>query len=178
MSNRALRSVMAIAFCLMVVAGGTACKSGPEDSTVTATVKSKLAVDTTTKASTINVDTKEGVVTLTGTVDTAAAKAQAETIAKATDGVKSVTNNLAVRPATATTGPGMPSAGDGNDTAIENAIAASLTKAGVTGVEVDVVNGVATLKGSATRDTMQKAMQAANEARPQPKQVMNQITVK
>ena len=179
MDMRALRSLMAVTFCVLVLAGG-ACRSGPEDSTITASVKSKLAADTTVPATTINVDTKDGAVTLTGTVDNAAAKTKAETIAKGTEGVKSVTNNITVRAASTTTAPPAPTtpAGDANDTAIKNAIMANLTKEGVTGVTVDVASGVATLKGSASRENMQKALKAANEAKPQAKQVMNQITVK
>ena len=44
----------------------------------------------------IDVDVQNNVVTLNGTVKTAAAKAKAVSIAKATDGVKSVTDNLRV----------------------------------------------------------------------------------
>jgi osmotically-inducible protein OsmY len=44
----------------------------------------------------IDVDVKNNAVTLNGTVKTAAAKAKAVSIAKATDGVKSVTDNLRV----------------------------------------------------------------------------------
>jgi hyperosmotically inducible periplasmic protein len=44
----------------------------------------------------IDVDVKNNAVTLSGTVKTAAAKAKAVSIAKATDGVKSVTDNLRV----------------------------------------------------------------------------------
>ena len=55
---------------------------------------------------------------------------------------------------------------------------ANLTKAGVSGVEVDVMNGEATLKGSVARDQMMKAVQAANEANPKPSKVNNQLTAK
>jgi osmotically-inducible protein OsmY len=165
---------MVLALCI-VAAAGAACKKGPDDAAITATVKSKLAADTTTPAIGVNVTTKDGVVTLTGTVDNDAAKAKAESIAKGTEGVKSVTNNLTVKPAVATTPPAMPSA---NDTAIMNAISANLTKAGITGVTVDVADGVATLKGSVAKADMTKAVQAANEANPKPTRVMNQLTAK
>jgi hyperosmotically inducible periplasmic protein len=46
--------------------------------------------------STINVDVSDAVVTLSGTVATAAQKAKAETVAKAVEGVKSVKNMLTV----------------------------------------------------------------------------------
>jgi osmotically-inducible protein OsmY len=50
--------------------------------------------------SNIDVDVNNNVVTLSGTVKTAAAKARAVAIAKATDGVKGVTDNLKVAGAT------------------------------------------------------------------------------
>jgi len=46
----------------------------------------------------INVDVNNHVVTLKGTVETAAGKARAEQIAKSTDGVKAVVNNLTIGP--------------------------------------------------------------------------------
>ena len=47
----------------------------------------------------IDIDVKNNVVTLNGTVKSAAAKAKAVSIAKATDGVKSVKDNLRLWPA-------------------------------------------------------------------------------
>ena len=48
------------------------------------------------KGSKIDVDTKDNVVTLSGTVTNAAGKARAEALAKDTDGVKRVVNNLKI----------------------------------------------------------------------------------
>jgi osmotically-inducible protein OsmY len=55
-----------------------------------------LAAADDLRDSTINVDVANDVVTLSGTVATAAQKTQAETIAKAVEGVKSVKNMLKV----------------------------------------------------------------------------------
>lgn len=55
-----------------------------------------LAAADDLRDSTINVDVDKDVVTLSGTVATAAQKAQAEKIAKAVEGVKSVKNMLKV----------------------------------------------------------------------------------
>jgi hyperosmotically inducible protein len=75
------------------------------DPGVTTAVKSKLAADDAVKAYQIDVDTKDRVVTLSGTVETAAAKDQAVTIARQTDGVRDVVDHIAVNPdAAATTG--------------------------------------------------------------------------
>lgn len=67
-----------------------------DDATVTAKVKTKFLADTGVSGLRIDVDTKAGVVTLTGTVPTAAEKRRAMEIAKATDGVKSVVDRLKV----------------------------------------------------------------------------------
>ena len=66
------------------------------DAGITTAVKSKLAADDTVKAYRIDVDTKSGVVTLNGQVDTSLARARAVELAKATEGVADVVDNLNV----------------------------------------------------------------------------------
>ena len=68
-----------------------------DDAGITASVKTDLAKDSELSALAINVDTKDGVVTLNGPAPNEAAKARAETIAKAAKGVKSVDNKLVVK---------------------------------------------------------------------------------
>lgn len=67
-----------------------------DDAAITTTVKAKLLGDTKTPGLKIDVDTKAGVVTLTGTVASAAEKQRAVELAKATDGVKSVVDRIKV----------------------------------------------------------------------------------
>jgi osmotically-inducible protein OsmY len=75
------------------------------DPGITTAVKSKFAADDVVKAYKIDVDTKDHVVTLTGAVDSSQAKARAVQIARATDGVNNVIDNLTVSPGvTPTTG--------------------------------------------------------------------------
>ena len=57
-----------------------------------------LAAADDLRDSTINVDVDQAVVTLTGTVASAAQKSRAEAVAKSVDGVKSVKNMLKVAP--------------------------------------------------------------------------------
>ena len=66
------------------------------DAGVTTKVKSKLAADDTVKAYQIDVDTREKVVTLSGNVDSAAAKDRAAELARQTTGVVDVVNNITV----------------------------------------------------------------------------------
>ncbi len=70
-----------------------------KDSAITAKVKAQLAADSTTSAMKITVDTdNSGVVWLGGTAKTKAEADKAESIAKQTDGVNSVKNNIKIHP--------------------------------------------------------------------------------
>ncbi len=62
------------------------------------------------------------------------------------------------------------------DNALKNTVEANLTKAGVTGVTVEVKDGVVTLKGSVPSAKFTDAVKAANDAKP--KKVDNQLSKK
>jgi hyperosmotically inducible protein len=68
-----------------------------DDSILTAKVKAALIESSETKAHQINVETKQGVVQLSGFVDNAAAKSAATSVAKSVSGVKDVKNELSVK---------------------------------------------------------------------------------
>lgn len=112
-----------VAVALFVVAGcattkntGTAVKEGTtaagkevadkaedvgttvEDASITSAIKMKFANDELVSAREINVDTKDGYVTLTGTVDSQAALDRALQLAKSVNAVKSVHSNLTIQP--------------------------------------------------------------------------------
>jgi hypothetical protein len=70
--------------------------SGVNDAWLWTKVRAQLLAADDLRDSTINVDVSNDVVTLTGTVANGAQKIRAADIAKKTDGVKSVTNNLTV----------------------------------------------------------------------------------
>jgi hypothetical protein len=67
------------------------------DSWITMKIKADFFDESTLKGSDINVNTNDKVVTLKGTVASAASKARAEQIAKATQGVTKVVDNLTVK---------------------------------------------------------------------------------
>lgn len=69
-----------------------------DDVTITATVSTGLAKDPDLSAIKINVDTKDGVVTLNGPAPSAVAKDKAADIARQVKGVTSVNNQLVVTP--------------------------------------------------------------------------------
>jgi hyperosmotically inducible protein len=66
------------------------------DSWITMKIHSQFIPENVLEGSDIDVDTNAGVVTLKGTVPTEAARARAIALAKATDGVKSVTDQLRI----------------------------------------------------------------------------------
>jgi osmotically-inducible protein OsmY len=74
------------------------------DAGITTNVKTKLAADDTVKAYQVDVDTRNGVVTLSGAVENTAAKDQAIRIARETDGVRDVIDQIRVGEAAATAG--------------------------------------------------------------------------
>ncbi|MDP1565275.1 MAG: BON domain-containing protein [Polaromonas sp.] len=67
-----------------------------DDAVITASVNASLAKDPDLSAIKINVDTKDGVVTLNGPAPTAAAKDKATDLARRVKGVSSVNNQLMV----------------------------------------------------------------------------------
>lgn len=69
---------------------------GQPDAWLTAKVQAKYFVDEEVKARNIDVETSSGVVTLKGTVGSEAERRQAVAIARNTDGVRDVTDNLQV----------------------------------------------------------------------------------
>ena len=69
-----------------------------DDSTITAKVKSALIESPETKAGDIKVETRAGVVQLSGFVSSEEQKAAAAKVAQSVAGVKSVANGLSVKP--------------------------------------------------------------------------------
>lgn len=67
------------------------------EASLTAKIKSKMALDDLVRARNIDVDTLNGVVTLTGAVGSEAERQRAVQLARETTGVTSVTDRLQVR---------------------------------------------------------------------------------
>jgi len=115
------------------------------DASVTASVKSALISNDDTKARHINVETQDGVVQLSGFVDSTMAKADAEKTAMKVDGVKRVENELLIRDPNRSTGQAV------DDTVIAAKLKGELAgKTGLgtaTDVNVEVNSGVVELSG-------------------------------
>src|SRR5947207_563905 len=89
-------------FATMLPALGAGPKPHPapavDNAGTTARVRSALTADKVAPGMTINVDSKSGVVTLSGQVGNATQKARAEQVARKTKGVAKVINHLTVKP--------------------------------------------------------------------------------
>jgi len=69
-----------------------------DDAGITTAVKAKMAEDKTVPAAAISVETLNGTSQLSGFAKSAAEKTQAEYLARNTKGVRSVKNDIVVRP--------------------------------------------------------------------------------
>jgi hyperosmotically inducible periplasmic protein len=78
------------------IRGGRSLGQGIDDSVITSKVKAKLAADGDMNPFNIDVDTRHGIVTLTGRVRDSDDKSAAERIARDTAGVQEVHNRLTV----------------------------------------------------------------------------------
>lgn len=67
-----------------------------DDAWISAMIESKLAVDPEVPSRKIDIDVREGVVTLSGTVESEAARTEAEDLALSVDGVRRVVNEIVV----------------------------------------------------------------------------------
>ena len=93
---RGVEGVIEVRNNLEVAAADRAVGTAVDDSMITAKIKAALVQDGTTKAHQINVTTRQGVVQLSGFVDSDTAKAQAERLARNVKGVREVHNDLDV----------------------------------------------------------------------------------
>jgi hyperosmotically inducible protein len=144
--RRVMRILLIVLGAFLALASANCEGRSVADSAVTAMVKSKLAVDNETSSANINVDTKGGMVTLTGVVTTQANKEQAERIARDTEGVTRVINNITVE----TYGEHDDEVGGmgASDLAILSKIKTRYVAEDVIGARVEVKDGMVTLKGN------------------------------
>jgi osmotically-inducible protein OsmY len=132
------------------------------DSVVTGRVGRRLTADEDVKRYQIDVDTIEGVVYLRGKVETATQKASAERIARDTDGVRGVVNELIIDAQTGEERREM----NRDDAGIKMAVGRALTgdeDVRRVNIDVDVTEGVVTLSGIVHNDA--EKMEAERIAR-------------
>ena len=110
-------AVATLTIAITLIAGcrsmtGQSLGTNIDNKTTTATVKTKLAADQLHNLTWVDVDTSAGTVYLSGTASSEVQKRRAEEIARNTDGVKKVVNNIQVTPTatSSTSGSQSPSA--------------------------------------------------------------------
>jgi len=132
----------------------------PKDAAIQAAIQAKEATG-------ITVAVTKGDVTLTGVVDDETAKAKAEEIAKAEKGVKSVINNLTIKPVEA------PVVISEDTVLIKNV--ADATKDFPT-VKAEVKDGVIVLTGELKKASLITLMEHLSALKP--KKIDNKLTIK
>lgn len=148
-----MQTLRTLSFTLLVAVltfGLTACATNQpvdqqvDDAAITTAVKSKLTGDPEVNALNVDVDTLDGVVTLRGEVEKTSAKMEAEKLARNTDGVRRVHNQLQVVSAMEEDDEPI------NDAWIKTKVASKITgdpQLNPLNIDVDVDDGVVTLSG-------------------------------
>lgn len=158
------------------------------DGWVTAKIQAKYFMDPDVKGLQINVDTRDGVVTLTGNVEDSAARRQAVALARNTDGVRSVNDQLQVSATAAdrTTAPDRDAtARRGSDQPLEDAWITTKVQsqffldADIKGrdINVDTRNGVVTLKGEVESETEKQMAQTIAQETEGVTRVVNNLAI-
>jgi hyperosmotically inducible periplasmic protein len=156
-----------------------------KDGWITMKIHSQYIPEDALDGSNIDVDTTNGVVTLTGTVPTQAGHSRAVAIAKATDGVKSVTDKLRVAPSDTAKGAAHDTAHKTgravNDGWIKSKIYSQFLTDWKTfddsDIDIDVATGVVTLKGTVKTDAAKTRAEAIAKATDGVKDVKNNLRV-
>ncbi len=91
--------------CVAVLGLSLGCNKAPNDSQITSQVQSKFSQDSGLQGKQLSVQSADGVVTLSGTVDNQIERDAAARQAAAVSGVREVVNNLQVASATSEPGP-------------------------------------------------------------------------
>jgi hyperosmotically inducible protein len=99
-----IRSVAVLALLVVVAAGcqsmtGKSLGENVDDATITGQVKTKLAAEKLGTLTRVDVETDNGVVQLSGTVENESIKQRATELASEVKGVRSVVNNLQIQKA-------------------------------------------------------------------------------
>jgi osmotically-inducible protein OsmY len=141
-----------------------------DDSAVATRVKNQIETNSEAGPIRINIETDDGVVTLTGTAPNAAAKARVEELVRGTEGVKRVANNITLDLRSAD--------GKVSDATILTKINSEFTTADIRGANVAVNDGHVLLRGEV--ETAQEKANAEAIARKTEgvKDVANQLTIK
>jgi osmotically-inducible protein OsmY len=172
--SKQLVSVFSVAWLALVAcATSEPIDRQASDAMTTSTIKTKLAANPQTNPFEIDVDTQDGEVRLTGLVETEAERSEAERLAKNTDGVRSVDNQIEL--GDQTTGEVV------NDAWILTKVKSKLAadpEVNPFNIDVDVTNGQVTLSGVVRSDRARTEAERLAEATQGVTSVQNRIEVR
>ena len=142
----------------------------PSDEQINQSVQTALTSNAS--LSPVSAMVKDGVVTLTGEVESETLKTLAATSVSGVKGVKSVVNSVTVKPP----GPTPEELKKMADDALLQKVNANFATYKVTGVTASVADSIVTLTGQIKRSGLQNAMKSAMESGA--KKVENKLTIK
>ena len=155
-------------FIVIVMFTLVSCK--PSDEQITESVQKVLTSNPS--LSPVNATVNDGIVTLTGEVESDALKTLAESTLAGLKGVKSVVNSLTVKPA----GPTPEELKKTADDALLKKVNDNFATYKVQGITATVADSIVTLTGQIKRSELQNAMKAAMESGAA--KVENKMTIK
>jgi hyperosmotically inducible periplasmic protein len=142
----------------------------PSDEQINQSVQTVLTSNAS--LSPVSAMVKDGVVTLTGEVESETLKTLAETSVSGVKGVKSIVNSVTVKPP----GPTPEELKKMADDSLLQKVNANFATYKVTGVTATVADSIVTLTGQVKRSGVQNAMKAGMESGA--KKVENKLTIK
>jgi hyperosmotically inducible periplasmic protein len=163
-----MKKLTILMLSMVMIAGIVSC--GPGDDQINQAVSTALSGNAALGA--VSATVKDGIVTLEGEVENDDLKSLAQTTVNEIKGVKTVVNNVSVKPK----GPTPEELKQAADTALQSKVMEAFAKYKVTGITATVADSVVTLSGDIKRANLQNAMKAAMEVAP--KKVENKMTVK
>lgn len=162
-----MKKITTLILSLALLATLFSCK--PSDEKIGEAVK--MALSANPALNPVSASVKEGIVTLSGEVETDELKALAESILSSVKGLKSVINNVTVKPK----GPTPEELKKMADDRLLSLVNEAFSKYSVTGITATVIDSVVTLTGDVKRADLQNVMKAAMETAP--KKVENKMNI-
>lgn len=163
-----MKKILSLFLTVILISSLMGCK--PSDEKISTAVKAALS--TNPSLSPVSASVKDGIVTLTGEVETDELKSIAESSLAGLKGVKSITNSLTVKPK----GPTAEELKKMAEEALLSKVNENFATYKVEGITATVSDGVVTLTGEITRANLQNAMKAAMESGAT--KVENKMTIK
>ncbi len=163
-----MKKILSLFLTVILITSLVGCT--PSDEKITTAVKAALS--TNPSLSPVTAYVKDGIVTLSGEVETDELKTLAESSLAGLKGVKSITNSLTVKPK----GPTPEELKKMAEDALLSKVNENFVTYKVEGITATVSDGVVTLTGEITRANLQNAMKAAMESGAT--KVENKMTIK